>query len=513
VRVCPRCRSIYSKRTQFCGIDGERLAEQLDDPLIGHQVDRYHVVEKLGQGASGCVYRARHSELETDFALKVLFGDLGSDETIVGRFRREAQTASKIRSPNVVSVVDFGTTGEGLTYLVMEYAEGKSLRDIIKDEGPVNPLRTARITAHVARGLAAAHRLGFVHRDVKPANVVLAREAGQEVAKLLDFGIVRIEAEQEDSTKLTGQGLVVGTPAYMAPEQAKASDVTPAADLYGLGVMVFEMLTGTKPFNGSSVPEIVHKHAHEPPPVLESCGGLEALVAHLLAKQPSDRPESAVAVAAEAERIQTMLSGSMTGAGSAAPRAGSSSGEHPKTDGAQLLQETLARSGTGSMTMRRPPVVLIASVVTALVIGVLAVGYAHFSKTDPVITVVTPPPPPVASPRERLVAALSKRGLSEVDLAQLEGGANLNPAAEADLEALVRVAETAPITADFLRARLDRLDLQVAEKAGMSPEQRARVEARYLELYKQINATQTAEGLTDISRSIAAFEREVGSMK
>ena len=169
--------------------------DQVDDPLIGHQLGRYHVVEKIGQGASGCVYRCRHSELDTDFAIKVLFGDLGSDETVVGRFKREAQTASKIRSPNVVSVIDFDTTPEGLTYLVMEYAEGHSLRSVIKKEGSLNPLRAARLMTQIARALAAAHRLGFVHRDVKPANIVVTQENGQEIGKLLDFGIVRIDEE------------------------------------------------------------------------------------------------------------------------------------------------------------------------------------------------------------------------------------------------------------------------------------------------------------------------------
>ncbi len=423
VRVCPRCRSIYSKRTQYCGIDGERLVDQVDDPLLGQQLGRYHVVEKIGQGASGCVYRARHSELETDFAIKVLFGDLGSDETIVGRFRREAQTASKIRSPHVVSVVDFGTTDEGLTYLVMEYAEGKSLRDLIHDEAPLNPLRAARITAHIARALSAAHRLGFVHRDVKPANIVIAQENGQEIGKLLDFGIVRIDQETEDSTKLTEHGLVVGTPAYMAPEQARNSDVTPSADLYALGVVLYEMLAGKKPFSGTHVADIVAKHAREIPPPLPPCGGLEGLALWLLSKSPEERPESAVVVVAESERIQTLLSGSHT----------------PEAQPASLLSTMSVEQQSSPMA---PPASRrgLIGVLCAVAAGtIVAIAYAQLDST-PVAVPVAPPPPAVIDPTKELRTVLEARGLSEADFARLPGAAATN----GDLKAQIRAGQDGP---------------------------------------------------------------------
>jgi serine/threonine protein kinase len=455
VRVCPRCRSVYSKRTQFCGIDGDRLIDQLEDPLVGELLDRYHVVEKIGQGASGCVYRARHSELDTDFALKVLFGDLGSDETIVGRFRREAQTASKIRSPHVVSVVDFGTTPVGLTYLVMEYADGKSLRDIIQNDGALNPLRAARFTSHIARGLAAAHQRGFIHRDVKPANVVIAMEHGQEIAKLLDFGIVRIDQEAVDATKLTEHGLVVGTPAYMAPEQARNSEVTTAADIYALGVVLYEMIAGEKPFKGSNVPDIVYKHAHELPAPLQPANGLENLAMWMLSKVPAERPESVVVVAAEAERIQTLLSGSRT--------------HDPQP--AFMSTMTQDRPAQRVEPPKRSKVGLIAAAsgVALAVIG--AIAFASLSKEPaPVIPVpppIAPPPPPV-------------------------------------------VEKVEPISAEILVEKLDALDEKVAALAGKLPQEEAQqIEARYLELYKQIRATQTREGLEDIARSVKAFEKDL----
>ncbi len=308
MRVCPRCRSSYSGRAQFCGIDGNRLVDRKDDPLIGQLVGRYRVVAKIGQGASGCVYKAIHNELETEFALKVLFGDLGSDERVVGRFRREAQTASKIRSPHVVSVVDFGTTDAGLSYLAMEYAEGRTLKQVIAREGALPPVKVARILSHVSLGLAAAHRKGLVHRDVKPSNIVVLSNERRTFAKLLDFGIVRL-AGTEDRTKLTQVGLVIGTPAYMAPEQSKSSEVTHAADLYSLGVVLFEMLAGQKPFRADTVASVLMMHAEQGPPPLPPSGGLEGVCYHLLEKRPDQRPASAAIVAEEALRIEAHLRG------------------------------------------------------------------------------------------------------------------------------------------------------------------------------------------------------------
>jgi serine/threonine protein kinase len=277
----------------FCGIDGERIVEQDEDPLVGSTIDRYRVTQRIAQGAMGCVYRATHAVLKYDYAIKVLFGDIGCNKTFVERLRREAEAVSMIRHPYVVSVVDFGSTREGLTFLVMEYVQGRPLDWVIKAEAPFAPERAARVARQIASGLSEAHRLGFVHRDVKPANIMLTEDLpGIESVKILDFGVVGLNQDPAE-TRLTGSGHLIGTPAYMAPEQGHDASVNALADLYSLGVILFEMLAGRPPFLGESSTEILVKHITDPVPMLPPSRGLEHLAYRLLEKKPSMRPQSA----------------------------------------------------------------------------------------------------------------------------------------------------------------------------------------------------------------------------
>lgn len=302
MRACPHCRSTYVSEIEFCGIDGTQLLDCELDPLIGQTIDRYLITELLGAGAMAAVYRARHTVLGRDFAIKVLFGELAANRTVVARFRREAQALSLVRHTNIISVVDFGTTDRGLTFLIMDYVQGTTLSDVIAQEAPLSPSRAARITRQTASALAEVHRIGLIHRDVKPANLFLVRESGEEVVKLLDFGIVAVE-ESAESTKLTATGKIVGTPIYMAPEQGAPGPVTQAADLYALGVILYQMLAGHPPFEGTGLAEVLVKHAIEAPPPLVPCGGLERLALHLLEKNPARRPQSAELVIAEIDRL------------------------------------------------------------------------------------------------------------------------------------------------------------------------------------------------------------------
>lgn len=301
MRVCPRCHSIYTADPGFCGVDGAELIEQEEDPLIGRTVDRYMIRERIGSGGMGCVYRARHVVLEREYAIKVLFGDMAAHKTLAERFRREAMAVSKMSHPNIVEIGDFGTTDTGLTFLVMELLEGRSLAEELLARGQLPPARAASIAQQIAAGLAEAHRHGFVHRDLKPGNVMLTQERGQEKAKILDFGIVGMVKGASDS-KLTRTGFVLGTPAYMSPEQAQDSEVSYASDLYALGVIFYEMLAGHLPFTGESSQMVMVRHITEPPPRLPPCGGLEDLVYALLAKRPEERPESAEHVSAQLEK-------------------------------------------------------------------------------------------------------------------------------------------------------------------------------------------------------------------
>ena len=292
VRVCPKCKSIYAEDIRFCGIDGEKLVEQSDDPLIGHTLGKYEITKRLGAGAMGVVYRARHSVLETEFAVKVLYGEHGANETVTKRFRREAQAVSKIKHPNVVSIVDFGIEDEGLSYLVMELVEGPTLQDLIRAEAPFDLARSKLIARHIAEGLAEAHHHGFVHRDLKPGNVIINQKRRGELAKILDFGLVTITDSESSQTRLTKTGHTVGTPAYMAPEQTRSSKVQPTADLYSLGVIIFEMLTGRLPFDGDTSDVLLRK-CMEPAPSLKEFGDLGLLGDALIERDPAARPQTA----------------------------------------------------------------------------------------------------------------------------------------------------------------------------------------------------------------------------
>ncbi|MBI2373623.1 MAG: protein kinase [Deltaproteobacteria bacterium] len=305
MRSCPSCGSVYNGQVEFCGLDGARLVESESDPLIGATIDRYVIVDRLGAGGMACVYRATHQALGKDFAVKVLFGEMAADRAVAERFRREAQAAGKIDHANIVQVIDYGTTAAGLTYMVMEMIHGRSLAKAISEDGPFPPERIIDVAHQIATGLSAAHDKGFVHRDMKPGNVMLVPiEGGKELVKILDFGLVRVmnQPSGADSGRLTKTGHAMGTPYYMAPEQIRGEEVTAQSDLYALGAVMYEMISGRPPFMGS-LTEVLVKHATERPEPLPPLGGLERLAEDLLEKVPSDRPASAQHVLQTLEQI------------------------------------------------------------------------------------------------------------------------------------------------------------------------------------------------------------------
>ncbi len=236
--------------------------------------------------------------------MKLIWGDLGADQRVVRRFQRAAAATRRIRHPNVVQVTDFGTTIGGLSFVVMELVEGASLKAHLEKVGPLPALQAGRIAMQTARGLAAAHEAGFVHRDVKPANLMLGDDGR---VRLLDFGLVGLAVADED-LRITASGTFVGTPMYMAPEQARsASEASPLADVYALGVVLHELLSGKPPFTGSTSIEVMIHHSTRPPPRLPPSGGLEALAAWAMAKDPSARPASAQILARELASVVAQL--------------------------------------------------------------------------------------------------------------------------------------------------------------------------------------------------------------
>ena len=561
VRVCPKCKSTYASKTQFCGIDGTRLVSREDDPLVGEQLGKYRILERIGRGATGCVYKALHVELGSEFAVKVLLGELGADEEVVGRFRREAKTASQIRAANVVSVMDVGSTDAGLVYLVMEYAQGRPLNNLIKHEAPLDPLRAAKIVRDVAAGLAVAHAKGFVHRDIKPANVFIVDEGGREVAKVLDFGIVRLN-QPEEVTKLTQDGQILGTPSYMAPEQWRESEVGPAADLYALGVLLFEMVTGNKPFNAKSMLAIMNMHSNDPPPPLPELGGIENLAMRLLEKQPAKRPPSAQSIVDECEELialQSMgISSSFTGRRMAEQATVGHRSSSAPPQARRAITEPSGRSLTGSPPPPLPDLagaeVALASTMGARVqepsdtnlathfrrgrspwpmVGgamiVVACGIVAFSALrtrSPSVASSALPAAVAAAPTYKalyelerdLAAALSARGLGESDLDGLTSIAAAvatwrkdktsgDPVkTSASGERLIGVINTAPIPTELLRSKLDRLDKRLAAKVdALGGEPGKALELRYLELYKRIGVAADDASRGTIARDIASL--------
>jgi len=268
--------------------------------LSGTVLDgRYKVIEPIAEGAMGSVYRGERLQLGRAVAIKVMHQELPDELASRQRFEREAKLMALLEHPNCVSVIDFGLHDEK-PYLVMDLVRGTSLIQLLDEQGHLEVARACDIIRQVLSGLAHAHELGIVHRDIKPANIMISEKAGfGSQVRILDFGLARA---MEGSTKLT-TGIVVGTPNYMAPEQCKGSDVDARTDLYACGVMLFEMLTGRKPFVASDPIQVVRKHLTEKPPTLASIapnvdfGDLEAVVGKALAKAPADRFASAVEMA------------------------------------------------------------------------------------------------------------------------------------------------------------------------------------------------------------------------
>ncbi|MGE4425602.1 MAG: Stk1 family PASTA domain-containing Ser/Thr kinase [Solirubrobacteraceae bacterium] len=253
----------------------------------GQTIDgRYRVVRRLGTGGMADVFDCEDLQLGRHVALKLMHEQLSRDETVVARFRRESHSAAGLQHPHVVQVFDRGDW-DGIPYMAMELVDGVTLKDVIRDQAPLDPIRTIDQISQVLDALRYAHKRGLVHRDIKPQNVLVASDGTLKVA---DFGIARAV----DDLQMTQTGMIVGTAHYLSPEQASGQPITPGADLYAVGVVLFEMLTGRMPFDGEQPVAIALKHVNEPPPALSVVNAdvpadLERVVLCALEKRPDDR--------------------------------------------------------------------------------------------------------------------------------------------------------------------------------------------------------------------------------
>ncbi|HKV50172.1 MAG TPA: protein kinase [Gemmatimonadaceae bacterium] len=295
-KTCPQCGQTYDFEQRFCPRDGSTLRAPAGSNLVGSVLaDRYHIVRRIGEGGMGQVYLAEHVKMRRRSAVKVLHQGMVNDPDAIARFNREASNASQIQHPNVAAIYDFGETEDGLIYLAMEFIDGEPLRKVIERQGALTAVQAADITRQVADALDAAHEMGIVHRDLKPDNIMIARgRSGEDVAKVVDFGIAK--ATTGDDQKVTRTGLAIGTPEYMSPEQLSGDTLDSRTDIYSLGLVAFNMLTGQLPFPAVSSREAMIARLTERPRTLAEIkddvawpAELQTVMDRALASRPQDR--------------------------------------------------------------------------------------------------------------------------------------------------------------------------------------------------------------------------------
>jgi serine/threonine protein kinase len=319
----------------------------LGESLIGATIDgKYQIQHLIGRGGMGAVYRARRLLIGDFVAIKILHKEQVADTQAVERFRREAQAAARLKHPNAVTIYDFGVSNDGLIYLVMEIVDGENLRTIIQQQGPLTPSATSEIIGQVCDALDESHRQNIVHRDLKPDNIVVSYVTNGLRVKVLDFGIAKMRDLSAAAGNLTQVGAVMGTPHYMSPEQCLGEELDGRSDIYSVGIVLYEMLSGMVPFNSPASTAVVIQHVTQPPPPLRSINAsipatVETAVHHALQKKREDRPQTAGALAQE-------LRASLSGAQQASPQG------YTNTNQSRPLAGTPADGSAPTMQFQTP---------------------------------------------------------------------------------------------------------------------------------------------------------------
>jgi serine/threonine-protein kinase len=310
MKVCPRCSEVYEDREERCPSDGELLSESRD-PLVGATIGgRYRLISRLGAGGMSSVHLARHVLIDRLVAVKCLRRELAADPVQRDRFIREARAVNRVNHENIVEITDFGETEDGLCYLVMEYVPGEPLYKAMA-RGPFPSARALHVVEQIASALGRAHEMGVIHRDLKPENLLLVpREGRPDFIKVLDFGIAKIL----DAPSLTGSQQIFGTPGYIAPEYIQGTCIDGRADLYSLGVILYELVTGALPFDYEYPGDLLIKHVTEAPipprkrrPEVEPA--MQALILRCLEKNPARRFQDAAGFLAALRAARERLGG------------------------------------------------------------------------------------------------------------------------------------------------------------------------------------------------------------
>jgi serine/threonine protein kinase len=328
MRLCPQCANSCDESHKFCptcGFPIGKIATSPDDPLIGRNLPGgYVIIELVGIGGMGRVYRAEQTNLGRTVAVKIIHPHLVGEENAAARFITEARAASRLNHPNSVGIIDFGKTADGQLYLVMEFLRGRDLARVMYEEGALPVRRVVDVLRQTLAALAEAHSENIIHRDLKPENIILEPvRSGGDFVKVVDFGLAKIRSEAQQPN-ITSPGIVCGTPEYMSPEQARGDTLDARSDLYAVGVILYQLLTGRLPFEADSPTQVVLAHLTQAPrdprevaPDREIPQPLVDLVLKSLAKEQDDRYQDADEFSAELLRVLKLVEGRMGGSGTA----------------------------------------------------------------------------------------------------------------------------------------------------------------------------------------------------
>ena len=462
-RTCPECQTQYDDEILHCPEDGLDLSTvEPDDELIGRSIGSYRVVKPLGKGGMGAVYMAEHPVIGSKVAIKFLHPQYATDKKIVDRFFNEARAVNVIGHDNILKILDLNVTEDNRHYFIMEFLHGKALQDLMKPDVPV-PLEVAGpILLQVCEALQAAHDHKIIHRDLKPDNVYLIVHKGKKnFVKVVDFGIAKLTDEQGQSTGKTQTGMVMGTPAYMSPEQAggMTTRIDARSDIYSLGCMMYQMATGKLPFPGSSFGEVLIGHLQLPPPPIREANpdvpeAYEAVIMKCLEKQQDNRYQSM-------QEVHDAILGVMGQLGitrdlpaaDAAELAAASGGAKTKSSPGGTVNKTPSKPGPRPALPKKPAPATVAATPTAQ--AAQATAYQ-------------PPPPPKS--RTGLLVGVSLGGLAVIGgaiffMLQNQAEENRKAAERAAHLAAERVAQEAR---DAAKKAEDAAKAQQAEKVFLS---------------------------------------------